>query len=37
MVSLAPADREKLAHGNADRLLKLSPAVEAYGDMKGHD
>jgi uncharacterized protein len=28
MVPLAPADREKLAHGNADRLLKLSPAAE---------
>lgn len=26
-VPLAPADREKLAHGNADRLLKLRPAA----------
>ena len=25
-LALAPADLEKLAHGNADRLLKLSPA-----------
>jgi hypothetical protein len=33
-VALAPADLEKLAHGNADRLLKLVPLVTSDADVR---